>query len=795
MKIADSVHNFSNAIHLTANSVASVIVEKKYGLQANFSSMIQSMMSSAKNHPSISISRTKIATLSTQFRIIREGGLKTGDFAQIVKKEVRKVSEKKVSGVGVEQKSAGHTAESSHVVEPSNDAIKHASTDSKNPMDELSSLNLMGQLKALNGAKSKTIVAANGDKYLINDYTRGQYNGPNSEDFSTRLELLSQAAFKHVGENGPAKDGMEKLEKHYKKQLDTQCRVKIETMVGRDTEAAQAHYAAANKDAVKLMAQYATDIVALINKTMPPEVGKPKLTLNHLQQLEKEIVKARGRPTIVNVFTHLDKTYVSMQKPILRSTGSTTTPSSIRDREGLSNYVETSLGIIREDGKPELLFQGVRHSSYPPIAIADRFEREKIAAKNCKQSIIDDANRLFANKDLKPGDTIVVPKRVMMLFTAKAGDFARDTSLVGIGGKWKGESETTQLIEQVNALNMYRDRTIEATVNGVKVKIRVDVSHMNLGTNAQATNLGLGKLPNAAIQASINARGFEEFHNETFDYLEKKIDERQNEGLKKSFDEYKKVLNSGEISTLQKELDTLKESLGPRIAGLYEELEKEHNKTGAKHGEQQKLRAGIDNLEKPIYEAYKKLNRERARIFKNNKEAIGSLEADIRDNLISADPKVRAFFENFVKGQAIYITKGYEKPDSVMDFQTIYLQQQFLMDTPASFNCKSGEDRTGLQEVFVQSQAVYFENHGVFALSDSEKNEMHESITGKVCQYSASQDNTFQNSNARGLQIGAQVAPASILPKANKLGAQMAKSVFKLAKKLNPSAFFAEQTF
>src|SRR5262249_15709566 len=141
-------------------------------------------------------------------------------------------------------------------------------------------------------------------------------------------------------------------------------------------------------------------------------------------------------------------------------------PSTGRDREGLSNYVVTSLGFIDDKQEVRILFQGTRHCSLSPIAIEKEYTRLALASKNCRQLVADHALRgyePYLNEFGSKDHPLALPITTMMLLTAKKGDAVRDRSK-GIAGEWKGESETTQLEESAFALNQLHGRTISVKI-------------------------------------------------------------------------------------------------------------------------------------------------------------------------------------------------------------------------------------------------------------------------------------------------------------------------------------------
>ena len=139
-----------------------------------------------------------------------------------------------------------------------------------------------------------------------------------------------------------------------------------------------------------------------------------------------------------------------------------------------------------------------------------------------------------------------------------------------------------------------------------------------------------------------------------------------------------------------------------------------------------------------------------------------------------------------MEAQHIFFEKKYETPEAVMEFQVLYLQQQQEMGRIPTWNCKSGEDRTGRLNDILEEREIYRSENQGYPRGAEAKTQIDQTIAPKVNQFSASGDNTFHNSGAKGLQIGKKVNPQSILPGARKAMAGLAKGVFKKASKLAP---------
>lgn len=623
------------------------------------------------------------------------------------------------------------------------------------------------------------------NEFKVSVFGKNAYNGPKVSDFVNRQELLHQAALKHIN-SYIASHGIESLLQELLENYQT----KLENlpldegiMRGGDFAAAEKHFKTIHKQAEKLLAQYARDLTEVMNSDLVGGSPEP-FTLEHLQKLEKECVEERGRPTIINIYEVEEVRFLSIQQPGNQKV----IPSSIRSKEGLCNYVTTTFAKVKDDGTVDILSHGVRHSDYPPIAIKDPLKRRKIAAENCKQGLIDDAARLYGKATLKEGDTLQVPKRVMILLTAKRGDFARNTSFLGLFGKWRGESETTQLKESAEALSMWHGQTIETVINGVNVKIVPSISFMNLGTNEQAANLGfLGKLPTAPIQKRINAKGSEEFFQESMDFFTSQIAglTRDKKELVKCYHEYQKALTNPAIERAKDHLEEKLAKFSPRLKAAYAELYTAQQPDGDK-ADIKKLTNEIASYEKKIGKAFVSLEKARAAHYKKNRREIAMREGVVLQHL-QDDKALTAFCLSITKAQELYYNQRYKKPATVSEFQTHYLQLHMMMDNVDTYFCKSAEDRTGRENDQIEEREIFRCLRGHYPIYQDDFNFINSTIAPRVNQFSASRENTLQNSAAEGLQIGSRVNPASILPASNKRSAQMAKRVISEAAKCQPS--------
>ncbi len=672
-----------------------------------------------------------------------------------------------------------------------------------------------------------------GKSYQINEFSKDAYHGVKTEGFHKRQELLKEAARRCIEENvsDPQRKQVLKvlnqLDEDVHHAIETECQINPEEIKSNPEKIE--YYEEIHKKALGLLAQFAKDTEYLIKQASPNG-----FKLSELEKAEREHVVERGRPVIINTFFSPGeggalKQFVSMQTPAARTfddegnrVEGPTIPSTLRDREGLVNYVVSAFGEVTPDAanapQVQILFEGIRHSSYPAIAIKDEQKRIAIACGNCRQGLTDIAERLIGEGEFpetsqeKP---LKVSLRTMMLLTAKQLDFVRNKKKK-VAGTWTGESETTQLEDSVAALSLFRDRTIKIMIGEKPLWIRPDMSFMNLGTNAAAASVGaLGKAPEPKIHEQINARGILEFNQETSNFLEDRLTPLLNamppefQSLATSLlGEWKgmqKLEDSATIQLLKGRLEAVKNENREVLEVNYAKLEQlykavlEHPDSAETKQEIAKINKAIKACEKKIYGACQQLQAEQKKQFLANQEAIIEKQQALEKHLNAlagcfdkSDPRSKELFllrdiaVNAFEARSAFYNELHKKADTVMVVQTAYITTHSLMKNPVEFFCKSAEDRTGREDDKIQEREVYRSLFGKYPTTEEEMNHVNENIAPLVHQYSASQNNTEQNSNARGEQIGQNVN-TEIDAKLDKEHASLAKKVFKKAKKLKPS--------
>lgn len=659
--------------------------------------------------------------------------------------------------------------------------------------------------------RRKWEIEIDGEKYEVNEYKENSYNGPTTEDFIKRQELICNASKQYIESKKILnKDAVLKaidyLEQGIVRDLNQESFQVDWKTIQAGKEDITKDYEKSNQLATKRIAQFARDVQEVIDQSL----GKNSFSIKDLDLSEKEYVLNRGRPTIINTFTYKGSKILHMHVPESKeylskntSVGLNTIPSTIRNRLGLANYISTYGGFINPEGQVKITYQGMRHSSYPPIAIESAPIRQAIASENVKQGLKDVAYKILATnpRDTSRRDPLVIPLRSMLLFTPIIGDFLRNRSKL-IAGEWTGQGEVLQFEESLLALKMFHGRTFPINLGEDVVWVKPDISLMNLGANTAAAGKGLfGALPQAPLEEAVNSRGFVEFIDEVEAVLQ---DAALSDPLRKAVNELcqleKGNLNYGPA---RDSINKLHKSKDSALRKMYAKLEKLNNKnylSGNKSLELkiEMLKHQIEKQEKTFYSAYSKLLKVMRSTYLKKRDKNETLVASIENLFAEEINKSKTFEEkealtlllkislNLYSAKKIFYLKKSRSLENVMDFQSIYIQTHSTLNNFIEFFCKSGEDRTGRIDDKVLEREIFYQTYMRLPVKDQDLALDHEGLVGIVHQFSASQNTTEQNSNARGEMVSSEINP-EFTAKLDKLQASLAKRVIKQAGKLKPS--------
>jgi gas vesicle protein len=683
-------------------------------------------------------------------------------------------------------------------------------------------------------------ITREGQAYEVNEYAPQAYHGPKTEGFIERQRLLIDAAKWHVknlaiGDSLEGQKAQEKmletldyLQRNFMQEIRSEkFLIDPQYIQHPDKKVGEDHYMQVHGIAQELLAQLAKDIQFTVNQlNQVAELKMEEFTIDKLAQAEKDFIVAVGRPTIINTYFLGDSNqqFFHMQKPssIINEKGERMAramlPSTVRDREGLANYVATSFGEIHySEGEDflETLFDAIRHSSYPPIAIKDTLQRQAIGCRNCKQNLIDlTALRIQADPSLvtAPNRPLVLPLRTMMLLSPKKIDKMRNRKK-GIAGKWSGESETTQLEESALALKIYNQRLLKVRIEGKDVWIKPDISFMNLGANELAVNsTSMGKhLKDAESLASYNAKGFIEFEQEVFDFLHKQS--ILPPSLTVTLQEIESMKGAPSLRQAKMDMQAIQNEKAKEIISLYASLDRLMEKYLSHPGKPDlkreiiRLKDKIEQHEKEVYNHYKDYLRLKSEVYIQKSSEIRNLFKKFRsqlkreiDQLPSDLAKVQQLQHindltlKFELATDVFYHQKNKEVNSVLDFQVNYLEIHAMMSNCVEFFCKSAEDRTGRVDDKIQENKAFQAIFGRVPFGPEDQDYIDKFISPLIHQYSVSQNNTEKNSGARGEQISPLLNP-HLHAKIDKKHAYLAKNVINKARKKKPSAHVRKKLF
>ncbi|MBF0367132.1 MAG: hypothetical protein HQK50_16270, partial [Oligoflexia bacterium] len=335
--------------------------------------------------------------------------------------------------------------------------------------------------------------------FVVKDMCPSCYNGPGTEDFIERARVIAAAV----------------ISKFCSKDPNSNCTTYITALL-HDCTILITNFASINVKAMRkrgsglkhfqkqaaVATTFLRKFTSLITDYIATEFHHYDFDAEALRAVENEYVSdKRGRPTLINRYAIDQKSgnkFISMHRPVEEKTLN----SATRVRDGLPNFVEASFSIMDGNQTIKPLWKGLRHSSYPPIAINDETERHAIAIKNVRQLISKLVN------DYKEAHQGECPQEIflstMMLLTP--------TNLDSLRGF---ESEERQVTESYTALRTFDHRPIE--VAGCKAVIP-KMTIMNVSVNKIQTTL-VGKMTKTDDESKINARGVDKYRESVDTYL------------------------------------------------------------------------------------------------------------------------------------------------------------------------------------------------------------------------------------------------------------------------------------
>ena len=619
---------------------------------------------------------------------------------------------------------------------------------------------------------------------VIKEFDEASYNGPTNLDFIKRLNILFDAA--KIGLDKGRLIELTKIKKITEDALKDSCDITPVTIDNLLTDEKE-RIKTINK-ARFLLQEFLFRSILMID----PSIFKSKKKLNDmltsLSNKESEVTLAKGRPNFINYYPIKYDRSVTTRVSINRVVGQAT-PSTERLGSKLPNFVECGVGYM-EKGKYISQFKGYRHSSYTPIKMIDKkygdynypllftnrktllnrintikFERRKAAALCAKDMFTELARQQLAN-GANPDKPMAITLSSLALLSPIKGDklFMR-----------RGESEHRQLKESYNALMMYNNREVVIDVDGQSVKVIPSINIMNTPSNWHG--IRVSKWMPSTLERNINAEGMNKYISETERHL--------NNGL---------VPESDVIKTLEGKKGTIKQKLSNDYDLLNHYLNQKINPSANKT--YLDLLKSIEKTRDKLYRIEQKILDERFKSIKAKRAEIRLFlhQLSIKDDKSNDDQIAELYYQSLF----IYLDKKIEPAH----FGARYLLVNEKMGHSVDFYCKSGEDRTGRMQNFIEELCEFSREKGYFPRYDLNNKSLNKydqarqiDIAKSVSEYSTSRDNTDSNARgARGLQITSAVELNKGLPNAS--GSRMgtlARGVYdyaeikKLWRSLKPS--------
>lgn len=522
-----------------------------------------------------------------------------------------------------------------------------------------------------------------------------------------------------------------------------------------------------------------------------------------LEQLE-EIVgrfnsKSIGKEILTTIYElEIDgkkETFVEIAEPQSKNMHT----SADRSVSDISNFFKRSVYKVEQDGSFSLTELGClkTHSCLPTITegklnkvtgeTTKDLERFK-GSMNAFEQVLDTTEPM---KD-KDGNYVIKLTQAT-LFTA-----AKERVDKGLR---KMESEWLMLQETVALYNLYDGQFIERTIDGKLVKIKVEIEHINAGTNKYATS-EWGILLDKTLEKSVNDQGISKALSHVQTDLAIEIPPHLKAELAKCQQDIDNAKAELSAQPPQKSLrDQIKEATTEKEFGALRTKNRENREKLSKaYGK-------MIEIHQKIYEAtrsdqtaiLKEEEKNLTRLEKLLSESTPAGRAEIQKQIDILKNKV-AMRQLSLEIQDLYYSGSYRQADNIHNLQLGIMLLGVLRENNVCLNCKSGEDRTGrMAIIFNLAMIAYkqfnrFPNLSQIVASADESDPQNKanrffdnhSHHRHMLQFGiAAQINNANSRGAGGLQIEAKTnRNLGELAKASKNLAATAKTPYKEGEKI-----------
>lgn len=614
------------------------------------------------------------------------------------------------------------------------------------------------------------------------NFNKNSYNGPRVEDFLRRLDALYQTAITEI-DNSDFDDNQKEIRKKNlirakawaENKLKENCKINIEVHSIDDIKKNEKYIIKRINKAARYLQSYVAHALPVV---YPEESLDNAITA--FQTAESEWTAMQGRPDFINTYQLGDSTRVSAQRVI----GDRIIPSTKRDEGKLPNFVEIAVGSIDDKGNSEIEFTGYRHSSYPPINIKDKIERRAKACDAVKDMLTEVArSKQEQSENQNVGFDEEHPLEIELSSMALLSPIQGDKLFMD------SHSEHRQLKESQYAQMMYNQRTIQLEVDGKIIHVKPKINLMNEPANSHGIiykNLS-GQLGQSSdLDKTINTKGMHDFTSDANAHIKTQIfamysqlNDNTAHAIAEGYIKINNVYESDKgLQIAQAELDWLLKN--NELSDAYKQLETLQNKCLKENSTDDDKEAyykqvdKVREIEHKRHKAYEKVAVERKRVWKQNKKDIADLDNRIAEYLKNPNNQDNKFVKKLFQMMQLYNQAEaihHSKKGEPHEFASRYLLVNQFMGKSVDWFCKSGEDRTGRLNNFIEELCGFSAEHGHFPCYDfnndrvnkadrAEQQEMAKtvveySVSGDICDANAHGARGIQQTDALGMKVNA----------------------------------------
>lgn len=611
-------------------------------------------------------------------------------------------------------------------------------------------------------------------------FNADSYHGAKTEDFIDRAHALYQVALERTNRitnpNAQLKlrTWLQQTFEQTRADLIEQCPINV---YGHLAE----QQAQSILDAQVLIRQFMIDVITATDPTALNSKGVSKAAIRALQDEESEWTAREGRPNVIHLYQLPEAVGAAEHYHRVSAAevmGDHTNPSTMRDRKELSNFVRVACGSMDvSTGQYRQDFFAYRHSSYPPILIEgdskdDTFmQRRDGGAKSARQMLqtLTEAKLQGLSAAELPEGPIEISLSSMMLLSP---------SWLLDGGP---ANEDKQVEESFVALQMLNHREIDITIETDQgptvVQVKPDFSQMNAPANSKANALLVYS------KRMVNNRGFYEYQENMLSFLSKHPvqaktpSQMANVRLGEILSETRAFLKIQlDHPSVQKAERRLQVKLAQAdLTKLYEQLEGLQAKYQATDEPAEKkqliklyksLDKTIRGRQKQLAKAYNEVNTARKKLRSKEQEHSIVRQQALIDSVLET-PALKDWLQSDagrplrdqLSAQMLYLdalkiqdAKLHETYEFAHDFQARYLISNQLIGRNVDFFCKSGKDRTGRLQNYVEEFFAFRDIHGRMPSLNQHDFDALSKISTNVHEFSVCREIASHNTRgARGL--------------------------------------------